>query len=154
MSGKLRSQRQSRHEKPSLTKCKVHVDLGLHFYWLAIQRKRLVLPCLHCVNCSLLQRRWPLTDTKIFHVSGVRDRCFEYNTSFDMSLLRIRGVLGIFPLDFVSGYHPSRYSYLFVRSLGWRPARSRTSNRRRHWSGGQIGILGQNYHRSRRQKQH
>jgi len=119
----------------ALTKCKVHVDLGLHFYWLTIQLNRLVPPCLHCIDRRLLQHRRPLNDAKIFHLSGVRDRCFEYNTPFDMSALRIRGVLGIFPADSVSGHCPSRYCYPFVRRCGRRPGLSRTSSRRRYWSG-------------------
>ena len=87
----------------TLGTCKVHVHLGFHFYWLTIHLKRIVLPCLHCVECSLSQHLLPEAYAKVLHVSEDRDCGYDHYAPFNMGLLRIRGILGIFP----SGSVPS-----------------------------------------------
>ena len=104
-----------------LMEYEVYADQCFYFYGMAILDKRLVAPLLHCVECSFLQHRWPQDYTKVFHISGVRYRCFEGNAPFDMGLPGIGGVLGIFPSDSVSGHYPSRYSNPFVRDCGGGP---------------------------------
>jgi len=70
-------------------KCKVHVHLGLHLYGLTIYLKRLILPCLHCVECGFSQHLRPLTDAKVFYVPGGGDRCDQHDPPFDMGTLRL-----------------------------------------------------------------
>src|SRR6185437_14527109 len=56
------------------------VDRGPHFHRLPIQRVRLVLPCLHRVQCGLPQLLRTTDGLDISNVSSRCDRCFQNNS--------------------------------------------------------------------------